>query len=71
MHGPSPTPPLMLELDMPAGGASPSHGPPPDPTKVVIPPIPTLVHDKDFFTGIHGRGFHNGLLDGLAAFYPG
>ena len=28
-----------------------------------------LVHDKAFFNDIHGRGFHGGLLDGLAAFY--
>jgi len=44
-------------------------GPPPDPSKVVIAAMPTLVHDKSFFTDIHGRGFHGGLLDGLAAFY--
>ncbi len=67
--GASSHPPLMLALDMPAGGAFSFEALPPDLTKVVIPPLPTLVHDKDFFTSIHGRGFHDGLLDGLAAFY--
>jgi 5-methylthioadenosine/S-adenosylhomocysteine deaminase len=36
---------------------------------VVIPPLPSLVHDENFFDAIHGHGFHGGLLDGLAAFY--
>ena len=61
--------PLELSLDMPAGDASTFAGPPPDPSKVVIPPLPTLVHDKAFFDDVHGHGFHGGLLDGLAAFY--
>jgi 5-methylthioadenosine/S-adenosylhomocysteine deaminase len=63
--------PLELALDMPTGGATAFAGPPPDPAKVVIPPLPTLVHDKAFFKDIHGRGFHSGLLDGLADFYTG
>ena len=37
--------------------------------KVVIPPLSSLVHDKKFFADITGRGFHGGLLDGLAEFY--
>ena len=61
--------PLELALDMPTGGAIARAGPPPDPAKVVIPRLPTLVHDKAFFDDIHGRGFHGGLLDGLADFY--
>jgi 5-methylthioadenosine/S-adenosylhomocysteine deaminase len=61
--------PLELTLDMPEGDASTFAGPPPDPSKVVIPPLPTLVHDKAFFDFVHGHGFHGGLLDGLAAFY--
>jgi 5-methylthioadenosine/S-adenosylhomocysteine deaminase len=36
---------------------------------VVIPPLPTIVHDKAFFDYVHGHGFHGGVLDGLAAFY--
>ena len=61
--------PLELALDMPTGSAMTHAGPPPDPAKVVIPPLPTLVHDKAFFDDIRGRGFHGGLLDGLADFY--
>ena len=61
--------PLELGLDMPAGGAMTFAGPPPDPANVTIPALPTLVHDKEFFKDIHGRGFHGGLLDGLSGFY--
>ena len=67
----APEAPLELALDMPGGGALAFAGPPPEPAKVVIPPLPTLVHDKAFFADIHGRGFHGGLLDGLAGFYKG
>jgi 5-methylthioadenosine/S-adenosylhomocysteine deaminase len=61
--------PLELVLDMPGGGGLAFAGPPPDPKKVVIPPLPPLEHDKKFFDSIPGRGFHNGLLDGLKKFY--
>ncbi|HEX2327678.1 MAG TPA: hypothetical protein VHN74_03065 [Candidatus Angelobacter sp.] len=61
--------PLEIALDMPNGGALAYAGPPPDPAKVTIPPLPSLVHDGAFFKDIHGHGFHGGLLDGLAAFY--
>ena len=61
--------PLELALDMPSGDAMAFAGPPPSPETVVVPPLPTLVHDKAFFADIHGRGFHGGLLDGLADFY--
>jgi 5-methylthioadenosine/S-adenosylhomocysteine deaminase len=37
--------------------------------KIELPPLPTLVHDKAFFDDIAGRGFHNGVLDGLRGFY--
>jgi len=69
--GPSSAPdaPLELALDMPSGEGMAFAGPPPEPAKVVIPTLPTLVHDKAFFADIKGRGFHNGLLDGLASFY--
>jgi 5-methylthioadenosine/S-adenosylhomocysteine deaminase len=63
--------PLELTLDMPSGGAMTLAGPPPDPAKVVIPPLPSVIHDKAFFDDIPGRGFHGGLLDGLADFYKG
>jgi 5-methylthioadenosine/S-adenosylhomocysteine deaminase len=61
--------PLELALDMPSGDAMAFAGPPPNPAKVVVPALPTLVHDKAFFADIHGHGFHGGLLDGLADFY--
>ena len=37
--------------------------------KIVVPPVQSLEHDPAFFQSITGRGFHGGLLDGLAAFY--
>lgn len=61
--------PLELALDMPGGGALAFAGPPPHPAAVVIPPLPTLVHDRAFFDSIHGHGFHGKVLDGLATFY--
>ena len=64
-----PEAPLELALDMPSGDAMAFAGPPPKPEEVVVPPLPTLVHDKAFFADIRGRGFHGGLLDGLADFY--
>jgi 5-methylthioadenosine/S-adenosylhomocysteine deaminase len=61
--------PLQLMLDMPSGGMTAFAGRPPRPEDVVIPPLPSLVHDKTFLDAIHGQGFHGALLDGLAAFY--
>jgi cytosine/adenosine deaminase-related metal-dependent hydrolase len=61
--------PLQLMLDMPSGGLLAFAGRPPHPDQVVIPPLPTLEHDAAFFASIHGRGFHGGLLDGLAGLY--
>ena len=61
--------PLQLTLDMPVGGVAVFAAQPPDPSKVEIPPLPSLVHDKPFFHAIHGHGFHGGLLDELADFY--
>jgi len=54
---------------MPGGGGLAFAGPPPDPKKVTIPLLPSLEHDKKFFDSIQGRGFHDGLLDGLKKFY--
>jgi cytosine/adenosine deaminase-related metal-dependent hydrolase len=63
-------PSLRLQLDMPTGDVEFSpHVLPPDPTKAVIPPIPSLVHDQDFFTAVQKNPFHKGILNGLAAFY--
>jgi 5-methylthioadenosine/S-adenosylhomocysteine deaminase len=61
--------PLELTLDMPMGIAQAAGVLPKHPENVVIPPLPTLVHDKAFFASIKGRGFHGGLLDDLADFY--
>lgn len=61
--------PLELVLDMPGGDMLTAAAMPKHPETVVIPPLPTLVHDKAFFKDIHNRGFHGGLLDGLADFY--
>jgi hypothetical protein len=33
------------------------------------PTSSSLVHDTAFFNSIKSRGFHGGLLDGLARFY--
>jgi cytosine/adenosine deaminase-related metal-dependent hydrolase len=64
-----PAAPLQLMLDMPSGGLMAFAGRPPHPDQVVIPPLPSLVHDRAFFQSIQGHGFHGTLLDGLAAFY--
>ncbi len=63
------TAPLELVLDMPGGsmpfaGDLSAHA-----SEIVIPPLPSLVHDAAFFTDIKGRGFHGGVLDGLKGFY--
>lgn len=60
--------PLRLALDMPTGKV-PIGGLPKDLGKIVVPPVQPLEHDAAFFQSITGRGFHGGLLDGLAAFY--
>ena len=62
--------PLELVLDMP-DGATPIAGDIRDhASEIEIPPLPSLVHDAAFFKDIKGHGFHGGLLDGLAGFYP-
>jgi 5-methylthioadenosine/S-adenosylhomocysteine deaminase len=62
------TPRLRLALDMPLGRV-PVGGLPKDLDDIVVPPFPPLDHDTAFFAAIKGRGFHGGLLDGLARFY--
>lgn len=62
--------PLELVLDMPEGGgplagqAFKDHA-----AEIVIPPLPSLVHDAAFFTAVKKNAFHKGMLDGLAEFY--
>src|SRR5205823_5777 len=35
-----------------------------------IPELDSLVHDDDFFDSVESAGFHEGLLNGLRAYYP-
>ena len=62
--------PLELVLDMPFGGTPVAGDISEHAAEIVIPKLPSLVHDAAFFKSIKGRGFHGGLLDGLAGFYP-
>jgi hypothetical protein len=65
----APGAPLELVLDMPAGGLPLAGDVSTHAAEIVIPPLPSLVHDDAFFKTIKGRGFHGGLLDGLKGFY--
>ena len=65
----APDAPLELMLDMPSGGTPLAGDISTHAAEIVIPPLPSLVHDAAFFKSIKGRGFHGGLLDGLAGFY--
>ena len=60
--------PLRLALDMPTGLA-PIGGLPKDLNELVIPPLQSLTHDEEWLDSVVGRGFHSGVLDGLADFY--
>jgi 5-methylthioadenosine/S-adenosylhomocysteine deaminase len=60
--------PLRLALDMPTGLA-PVGGLPKDLSQVVVPPLQSLSHDADWLASLPGRGFHGGVLDGLASYY--
>jgi cytosine/adenosine deaminase-related metal-dependent hydrolase len=61
--------PLELVLDMPSGDAEIAGDISDHASEIVIPPLPSLVHDAAFFRTIKRHGFHDGLLDGLAEFY--
>ncbi len=60
------TPPIAIDLDMP-GGPQAAAGPPPKGQVVDIPPIEAVYHNPAWLRTIHGKGFHGGALDGLAA----
>jgi 5-methylthioadenosine/S-adenosylhomocysteine deaminase len=60
--------PLRLALDMPTG-LGPVGGLPKDLEDVVVPPLQSLTHDQDWLESLVGRGFHEGVLDGLARYY--
>jgi hypothetical protein len=65
-----PDSPLRLALDMPTGLA-PIGGLPKDLDDLVVPPLQSLTHDGDWLDSLVGRGFHGGVLDGLAGYYDG
>lgn len=65
----APDAPLQLMLDMPTGGLPVAGDVSQHAAEIVIPPLPSLEHDGAFFKSIKDRGFHRGLLDGLAGFY--
>jgi 5-methylthioadenosine/S-adenosylhomocysteine deaminase len=65
----APNAPLDLVLDMPSGGLPMAGNIADHAAEIVIPLLPSLVHDKAFFHDVKGRGFHGGVLDGLAGFY--
>ena len=67
-HLDAPGAPLRLALDMPTGLA-PVGGLPKDLSLVKVPPLQSLTHDQDWLTDVVGHGFHDGVLDGLAACY--
>ncbi|HSU37022.1 MAG TPA: amidohydrolase family protein [Propionibacteriaceae bacterium] len=59
---------LRLALDMPTG-LSPIGGLPKDLNDLVVPPLQSLTHDQAWLDSVVGRGFHGGVLDGLATYY--
>lgn len=65
----SPEAPLRLALDMPTGLA-PVGGLPRDLDDLVVPPLQSLHHDRAWFTEVAARGFHGGVLDSIAGYYP-
>ena len=60
--------PLRIALDMPTG-VGPVGGLPKDLGQIVIPPLAPLRPDAAWLASIPGRGFHDGVLDGLAQWY--
>jgi len=50
-------------------GRVPIGGLPKDLAQISVPALQELFHDDAFFNSVAGRGFHGGLLDGLADFY--
>jgi hypothetical protein len=61
--------PLILVLDMPTGAQAVAGDVSKHAAEIVIPALPSLVHDAKFFNSITGRGFHGGVLDRLSGFY--
>ncbi len=65
----APEAPLELVLDMPTGGVPIAGNVSAHAAEILIPPLPSLVHDAAFLKSTKGRGFHGGLLNKLAEFY--
>ncbi len=63
---PAGTPEIVARPDMP-GGPALVAGPPPHGVKVNIPPLDPLYHSLTWLSTVKGRGFHGGVLDGLAS----
>jgi 5-methylthioadenosine/S-adenosylhomocysteine deaminase len=64
-----PEAPLRLALDMPSG-LGPVAGLPKDLGRIVVPELDGLAHDDRFVAALPNRGWHGGVLDRLADFYP-
>ncbi|MBA2343048.1 MAG: amidohydrolase family protein [Thermoleophilaceae bacterium] len=60
--------PVRLELDMPWDEEAVTRAPV-DLTKVRIPPIDPLWHDRSFFDAVDAAKIHGGRLSGLRAYY--
>ena len=60
--------PLRLALDM-RTGLAPIGGLPKDLNDLLIPPLQSLTHDQEWLESVVRRGFHSGVLDGLAGYY--
>ena len=51
------------------GRLAPIGGLPKDLNDLVIPPLQSLTHDDEWLESVVRRGFHSGVLDGLAGYY--
>lgn len=58
---------LELFLDMPDSRRVGRAGPPKDPSKVRIPPVPKIEHDRSFFDALDANPIQAGILNGLRA----
>lgn len=61
----APDAPLELFLDMPDTRRAGRAGPPKNPATVRIPPVPTLVHDAEYFDELDNCPIHGGVLSPL------
>jgi hypothetical protein len=59
---------LILDLDMP-GGPGVDAGPPPAGVVVEFDALPSMVHDRGWLRSLGANPIHDGVLEGLEAFY--